>query len=74
MHYNESIKIRIDYDLFYILEWFILRVLWVMLKTKLSKWREYVLCIVEFEELEVLKTKLYRSLRLSKWEVLLKDK
>ena len=28
-----------------------------MFKTKLSKWKEYVLSIVEFEELEVLKTK-----------------
>ena len=39
------------------MEWFILRVLGVMLKTKLSKWMEYVLSIVEFKELEMLKTK-----------------
>ena len=27
-----------------------------MLKTKLGKWREYVISIVELEELELLKT------------------
>ena len=58
MHYNESIKITIDYDLIYIFEkWFKLWVLWIMLKTKLGKWMEYIISIVEFEELELLKTK-----------------